>query len=121
MMTRGIAEMKRLGVKMGADVNTFAGLTGIGDLIVTCTSMHSRNRRCGILIGEGHSVENAVQEIGMVVEGLSTAEAANMIAQKYDVEMPITQCIYHMIEGRVNAQEAVEILMGRKKKNEMHI
>ena len=65
--------------------------------------------------------EEAVQKIGMVVEGLSTAEAANMIAQKYDAEMPITQCIYHMIEGRVNAQEAVEILMGRKKKNEMHI
>lgn len=121
MMTRGITEMTRLGIALGARAETFSGLAGIGDLIVTCTSMHSRNRRCGILIGEGHSVEEAVQKIGMVVEGLSTAEAANMIAQKYDAEMPITQCIYHMIEGRVNAQEAVEILMGRKKKNEMHI
>ena len=121
MMTRGITEMTRLGIALGARAETFSGLAGIGDLIVTCTSMHSRNRRCGIVIGEGHSVEEAVQKIGMVVEGLSTAEAANMIAQKYDAEMPITQCIYHMIEGRVNAQEAVEILMGRKKKNEMHI
>lgn len=121
MMTRGITEMTRLGIALGARAETFSGLAGIGDLIVTCTSMHSRNRRCGILIGEGHSVEEATEKIGMVVEGLSTAEAANAIAEKYDVEMPITQCIYHMIKGKVNAQEAVEILMGRKKKNEMHI
>lgn len=121
MMTRGITEMTRLGIALGARAETFSGLAGIGDLIVTCTSMHSRNRRCGVLIGQGHSVEESIEKIGMVVEGLSTAEAANAIAEKYNVEMPITQCIYHMIEGKVNAQEAVEILMGRKKKNEMHI
>lgn len=121
MMTRGITEMTRLGIAVGAKPETFSGLAGIGDLIVTCTSMHSRNRRCGILIGEGKSVDEAVSEVGMVVEGLSTAEAANAMAEKLGIEMPITQCIYHMIQGKVNAQEAVDILMGRKRKNEMHI
>lgn len=121
MMTRGITEMTRLGIAVGAKAETFSGLTGIGDLIVTCTSMHSRNRRCGIAIGEGKSVAEAVEELGMVVEGLSTAEAANAMAEKLGIEMPITQCIYHMIQGRVNAQEAVELLMGRTRKNEMHI
>ena len=106
---------------IGARSETFSGLAGIGDLIVTCTSMHSRNRRCGILIGEGKSVADAVEEVGMVVEGLSTAEAANAIAEKLQIEMPITQCIYGMIQGSISAQDAVEILMGRKRKNEMHI
>jgi len=121
MMTRGITEMSRLGIAMGAKPETFSGLTGLGDLIVTCTSMHSRNRRCGILIGEGNTVANAMEKIGMVVEGLSTAEAAGALADKYDIEMPITQCICMMIEGKINANEAVDILMGRKTKNEMHI
>ncbi len=121
MMTRGITEMTRLGLALGARAETFSGLAGLGDLIVTCTSMHSRNRRCGILIGQGLTVDEAVDKVGMVVEGLSTAEAANMLAQKCGIEMPITQCIYHMIQGNVNARDAVEILMGRKKKNEMHI
>lgn len=121
MMTRGITEMTRLGMAIGARSETFSGLAGIGDLIVTCTSMHSRNRRCGILIGEGKSVADAVEEVGMVVEGLSTAEAANAIAEKLQIEMPITQCIYGMIQGSISAQDAVEILMGRKRKNEMHI
>jgi len=106
---------------MGADVNTFSGLTGIGDLIVTCTSMHSRNRRCGIMMGQGKSPEAAVEAVGMVVEGMSTAEAADALAQKYNVEMPITQCICSMIKGEINALEAVELLMGRKTKNEMQI
>ena len=121
MMTRGITEMSRLGIAMGAKPETFSGLTGLGDLIVTCTSMHSRNRRCGIMIGKGKTVEQAKDEIGMVVEGLSTAEAAGALADKYDIEMPITQCICLMIEGKINAIEAVEILMGRKTKNEMQI
>ena len=121
MMTRGITEMSRLGIVMGAKPETFAGLTGLGDLIVTCTSMHSRNRRCGILIGEGNTVANAMEKIGMVVEGISTAEAAGALADKYDIEMPITQCICMMIEGKINANEAVDILMGRKTKNEMYI
>ena len=121
MMTRGITEMTRLGMAIGARSETFSGLAGIGDLIVTCTSMHSRNRRCGILIGEGKSVADAVEEVGMVVEGLSTAEAANAMAENLKIEMPITQCIYGMIQGGISAQDAVEILMGRKRKNEMHI
>ena len=121
MMTRGVTEMSRLGIAMGAKPETFSGLTGLGDLIVTCTSMHSRNRRCGILIGQGNSVNDAMDQIGMVVEGLSTAEAAGALATKYNVEMPITECICLMIEGKINAVQAVEILMGRKTKNEMHI
>ena len=121
MMTRGITEMCRLGIAMGAKPETFSGLTGLGDLIVTCTSMHSRNRRCGIMIGQGKTVAEAKEEIGMVVEGLSTAEAAGALAKKYDIEMPITECICLMIEGKINAIEAVEILMGRKTKNEMQI
>ena len=121
MMTRGVTEMSRLGIAMGAKPETFSGLTGLGDLIVTCTSMHSRNRRCGILIGQGNSVNDAMDQIGMVVEGLSTAEAAGALATKYNVEMPITECICLLIEGKINAVQAVEILMGRKTKNEMHI
>ena len=121
MMTRGITEMSRLGIAMGAKPETFSGLTGLGDLIVTCTSMHSRNRRCGIMIGQGKTVQQAKDDIGMVVEGLSTAEAAGALAKKYDIEMPITECICLMIEGKISAIEAVEILMGRKTKNEMHI
>lgn len=121
MMTRGITEMSRLGIAMGAKPETFSGLTGLGDLIVTCTSMHSRNRRCGIMIGQGKTVQQAKDDIGMVVEGLSTAEAAGALAKKYDIEMPIIECICLMIEGKISAIEAVEILMGRKTKNEMHI
>ncbi len=121
LMTRGITEMCRLGVKLGANIETFSGLTGIGDLIVTCTSMHSRNRRCGIMIGEGVKPSEAVQKIGMVVEGMFTAEAAFQLAQRVGAEMPITECIYRCINEEIDAKEAVELLMGRDKKNEMHI
>lgn len=121
MMTRGITEMTRLGLAMGADMTTFSGLAGIGDLIVTCTSMHSRNRRCGILIGQGVNPEKATEEIGMVVEGISTAEAAYVLAAQCGIEMPITECIYKVIHGELDASEAVGYLMGRDTKNEMHI
>ena len=121
LMTRGITEMCRLGVKLGADIATFSGLTGIGDLIVTCTSMHSRNRRCGILIGEGRKPSDAVKKVGMVVEGMFTAEAAYQLAKQVGVEMPITECIYRCINEEITAQEAVEMLMGRDRKNEKHI
>lgn len=94
LMTRGITEMSRLGVKLGAKEETFAGLTGVGDLIVTCCSMHSRNRRCGIMIGEGIKPSEAVEKVGMVVEGMFTAVAAHDLAEKVGVEMPITECIY---------------------------
>ncbi len=121
LMTRGITEMCRLGVKLGADVATFSGLTGIGDLIVTCTSMHSRNRRCGIMIGQGEKPSVAVEKVGMVVEGMFTAEAAYQLAQQVGVEMPITECIYRCINEQISAREAVDLLMGRDKKNEKHI
>lgn len=118
LMTRGLAEITRLGVKLGAKRETFAGLTGTGDLIVTCTSMHSRNRRCGIMIGEGLDPKEATEKVGMVVEGMFTTEAAYELAQREGVEMPITEAIYRAIKGEIKAAEAVEILMGRERKHE---
>lgn len=118
LMTRGITEIARLGVKLGANLGTFSGLTGIGDLIVTCTSMHSRNRRCGIMIGEGMEPAEAIKKVGMVVEGIYTTEAAYQLAQKEGVEMPITEQIYHVINGGSDAREAVKSLMTRQKKHE---
>lgn len=119
MMTRGLAEMCRLGRAMGASESTFSGITGLGDLIVTCTSMHSRNRRCGILLGKGVSIDKATEEVGMVVEGISTAEAAEALAHRYNIEMPITENICALIRGEITAQKAVDALMGREMKNEM--
>ena len=91
LMTRGIAEISRFGVALGADISTFSGLSGIGDLIVTCTSMHSRNRRAGILIGQGYSIEETQEKIEMVVEGITATEAVYKIAKELNVEMPITE------------------------------
>ena len=119
MMTRGITEMTRLGLALGARAETFAGLAGIGDLIVTCTSMHSRNRRCGILLGKGVKADKAIEEVGMVVEGISTAEAAEALAHRYNIEMPITENICALIRGKITAEKAVDALMGREMKNEM--
>lgn len=118
LMTRGLAEIMRLGEKLGAQRETFAGLAGTGDLIVTCTSMHSRNRRCGLLIGQGMDPEAAVKAVGMVVEGMYTAEAAYELAKEEGVEMPITDAIYHVTRGELKASDAIEMLMGREKKNE---
>ncbi len=115
LITRGIAEISRLGVAMGANPSTFAGLTGIGDLIVTCASMHSRNRRAGILIGQGKSLKEAVDEISMVVEGVYAAKAAKKLADKYGVEMPIvTEVNKVLFEGKDPAS-AVHDLMIRDK------
>lgn len=119
LMTRGLAEIKRLGVALGAKPETFAGLTGVGDLIVTCTSMHSRNRRCGIMIGEGMDPKEATEKVGMVVEGMFTTEAAYDLAKKVGVEMPITAAIYDIVNGKHDAKEAVLKLMARDKKPEM--
>ena len=119
LMTRGLAEITRLGIKLGARPETFAGLTGTGDLIVTCTSMHSRNRRCGIMMGEGMAPEEAIAKVGMVVEGMFTAEAAYELAQIAGVEMPITDVIYKVTKGELKAKEAVEMLMGRDKRPEL--
>ncbi|MBR5755986.1 MAG: NAD(P)-dependent glycerol-3-phosphate dehydrogenase, partial [Firmicutes bacterium] len=118
MMTRGIVEMTRLGVKMGADPASFSGLSGIGDLIVTCCSMHSRNRRCGILIGKGMDPKEAVKEVGMVVEGMYTADSAYRLAKQLDVNMPITEAIYNVVHGNITAEDAVNALMNRSKKHE---
>lgn len=119
LMTRGLSEMSRLGKAMGANLSTFAGLTGIGDLIVTCTSMHSRNRRAGILVGQGKSLEEAIKEIEMVVEGITTTKAAYELSKKYGVEMPITEEIYKILYANDNAKDAVTRLMTRSKKHEM--
>lgn len=118
MITRGLAEMVRLGVKLGAEEKTFYGLTGIGDLIVTCTSMHSRNRRCGIMIGYGMNPKKATEKIGAVVEGIFTTEAAYELAKKVGVEMPITENIYLMLKGKISAEEAAINLMTLDKSRE---
>mgnify|MGYP000785551154 CR=1 FL=1 len=118
LITRGIAEMTRLGVKMGAKLETCAGLSGIGDLIVTCASVHSRNRRAGYLMGKGYTMEQAMKEVQMVVEGVYSARAARELAEKYEVEMPIiTEVNRVLFEGK-SAAEAVMDLMLRDKKVE---
>lgn len=119
LMTRGIAEITRLGIKLGADPMTFAGLAGIGDLIVTCTSMHSRNRRCGILLGKGVDLETAKQQIGMVVEGVSATEAVYNLANKVGVEMPIVNALYDVLFNGRDPRDAVNELMTRDKKSEV--
>jgi len=119
LMTRGISEISRLGVAMGAKVSTFAGLSGIGDLIVTCTSMHSRNRRAGILIGQGKTKDEAMQEVNMVVEGVFAAKEAHKLSQKYNVEMPITQEVYSVLFEGKKAKDAVFDLMTRDRKDEI--
>ncbi len=118
LMTRGIKEISRLGIKMGANPDTFWGLSGIGDLIVTCTSMHSRNRRAGILIGKGYTVEQAIDEVHMVVEGISNAKAAYALAKKYEVQMPIIESAYDVLYAGKNPKDAVTDLMLRNKKIE---
>ncbi|MDR0874855.1 MAG: NAD(P)-dependent glycerol-3-phosphate dehydrogenase [Clostridiales Family XIII bacterium] len=118
LMTRGIAEMARLGVRMGAQRETFFGLSGIGDLIVTCTSIHSRNRRCGVLIGEDVPPDEARARVGMVVEGIPTAEAAGALAKNLKVDMPITEAICRIVSGDTKPAEALLSLMGRPKKHE---
>ena len=119
LMTRGIAEMTRMGLAMGAHRRTFMGLAGIGDLIVTCTSQHSRNNRCGEMIGKGMTYAEAKERIGMVVEGYHALEAAMALSKKYGVEMPITEAVYNVIENGVTPMEAMAALMQRELKNEV--
>lgn len=119
LMNRGIFEMARLGEAMGGRFSTFLGLSGIGDLIVTCTSLHSRNRRAGILIGEGNTVEEAIEKTGMVVEGIKTTKSAYELSKKYKVNMPITEEIYKLLYIGGDVEEAVKRLMMRDKKPEM--
>ncbi len=118
LITRGIAEIARLGIAMGADAITFTGLSGIGDLIVTCASMHSRNRRAGILIGKGYTKDEAMKEVQMVVEGVFSAKAALQLAQKYNVEMPIVEQVNEVLFDDKSPADAVRELMLRDKKIE---
>lgn len=119
LITRGINEIARLGLAMGAKFDTFRGLAGVGDMIVTCTSMHSRNRRCGILIGEGKTLSEAIESIGMVVEGAYTVRSAYDLKERFNIEMPIVTELYKVLYEDRNAREAVHALMMRSKKNEM--
>ena len=118
LITRGIHEISKLGVAMGGRLQTFYGLSGIGDLIVTCASMHSRNRRAGILIGQGKTMDEAMKEVHMVVEGVYSAKAAYMLSKKYEVEMPIVETVNKVLFENMNAAEGVKELMHRDKKNE---
>lgn len=119
LITRGIAEIARLGIAMGGKFETFCGLTGIGDLIVTCASMHSRNRRAGILIGQGKSYEDAMAEVQMVVEGVYSAKAAMELAEKYQIQMPIIEQVNEVLFEGKSAAQAVKELMLRDRKEEI--
>ena len=119
LITRGIKEISTLGVAMGGEQSTFYGLTGLGDLIVTCASMHSRNRRAGILLGQGKTLDEAIKEVNMVVEGVYSAKSALMAAKKYNVEIPIIEQVNAVLFENKNAAEAVNELMIRDKKLEI--
>ena len=118
LMTRGIAEISRLGIAMGGKIETFAGLSGVGDLIVTCTSKHSRNRSAGYLIGKGYTMKEAMDEVKQVVEGVYSAKAAFALAKKYNVPMPIVEQINLVLFENKPAKEAVEDLLNRDKSRE---
>ena len=120
LITRGIAEIARLGVKMGGKIETFTGLTGIGDLIVTCASVHSRNRKAGYLIGQGMSMQEAMDEVKMIVEGVYSAKAAAQLAKKYEVSMPIVDEVNAVLFEGKSPAEAVNDLMMRESRSENH-
>lgn len=118
LLTRGLSEMAKLTVKMGGDANTIYGLTGLGDLIVTCMSNHSRNRRAGIMIGQGKTIEEAKQEIGMVIESIDNIQIAYELSKKNNVEMPIVNSVYNVLFGNLSPKDAVYKLMNRGAKFE---
>ena len=119
LMTRAMAELTRLGEKLGGTRQTFGGLAGMGDLIVTCTSMHSRNRRAGILLGQGKSIGQTLAETGGVVEGYYAAASMHQLAEKTGVEMPICRCVYEILYRQRPVQEVARELMGRARKGEI--
>ena len=119
LITRGLAEISRLGVKMGANPLTFSGLTGLGDLIVTCTSVHSRNWKAGHMLGQGKSLEEVTAGMGMIIEGVRTTKAAHQLAVKYDVTMPLTEALYTVLFEDAEPKAAVDLLMNRMKKQEV--
>ena len=118
LMTRGISEITRLGIEMGGHRRTFYGLSGMGDLIVTCASKHSRNRRAGVLIGKGYSLDEAIKEVNMVVEGAVSAKAAYALAQKYNVDAPIIEAVNKVLFDGMDPLEAMKSLMNRRLTNE---
>lgn len=119
LMTRGMTEIVRIGMKLGGKPETFLGLTGMGDLIVTCTSLHSRNRKAGYLIGKGMTMDEATKEVGMVVEGIKACKAFYNLSKTVDVEMPITEAAYNVLFNKMCPKEVVNNLMSRQKKSEM--
>lgn len=119
LITRGLTEIARLGVSMGASRDTFAGLTGVGDLVVTCTSVHSRNRQSGVYIGQGKTPQQAMEAVGAVVEGYYATQSAWMLCQKQGVDMPIVHAAYRVLYEGVSAREAVRELLTRQKKSEL--
>ena len=118
LMTRGLTETARLGISLGARKDTFAGLAGVGDLIVTCTSMHSRNRRAGILIGQGRSAKEAMEEVGAVVEGYYAAKSAYELGKRQGIDMPITEAAYKVLYENMDVKEAFQNLLTRDRKAE---
>ncbi len=118
LITRGLCEISRLGVALGGKYETFYGLTGLGDLIVTCLSEHSRNRTAGKLMGQGKTLEEARNQIGMVIEGVDNIEVAYELAKKYNVDMPIVNAVYDMLYNNLSPKEGVTMLMTRDKKSE---
>ncbi|HBY20879.1 MAG: glycerol-3-phosphate dehydrogenase [Clostridiales bacterium GWE2_32_10] len=119
LMTRGLLEITKIGIAMGADQRTFYGLTGFGDLIVTCNSMHSRNRRMGILLGKGYNMQEALKEVNMVVEGVYSAKVAYNLAKKFDIDVPIIESVNKVLFENVGAKQMVTMLMQRRKKEEL--
>lgn len=118
LATRGLVEINRLGTAMGGESKTFYGLSGLGDLIVTCGSMHSRNRRAGEMIGKGFSIEEARKEIGMTIESVDNIDVAYKLAKKYNVEMPIVEKVYEVLYNGLSPKDAVDMLMTREQKSE---
>lgn len=119
LMTRGMKEISRIGIALGGKLETFYGLTGMGDLIVTCTSKHSRNRRAGFLIGSGESLNEALSEVGMVVEGVKACKAFYQLKERIGVSMPITDGLYKVLFENKQPKEIVDNLMIRSKKSEL--
>ena len=119
LITRGLREITKIGLAMGANVNTFSGLTGIGDIVVTATSIHSRNHKAGYLLGQGYSLEETKEQVGMVIEGLNSLDAALELEKKYDLQLPIIDTVAAIIAGKTNVKDAVTKLFARKKQNEI--
>ena len=119
LITRGLREITKIGLAMGANVNTFSGLTGIGDIVVTATSVHSRNHKAGYLLGQGYSLEETKEKVGMVIEGLNSLEAAIELEKKYNLQLPIIDTVAAIIDGKVKVKEAVSKLFASKKQNEI--